>query len=683
MERTDTNPYYKYLESDFIRYIEKVQNMEKDFHPNMISEFNDIKGKLAATTADLLRLGAEYDMDEEYVNIIVNNDIYNIPIELLKSVIGENQFRLLFDNTYKTEEHSDIFPTNPVEFTANLNQQPNNPMASLLAPFYSFMQGFGNTANTMNNSYKDFNSYPKAVEEKSEDNASAILKEIASVQKKVILLEQEKNDYQKESGEYKDKLNYSSDRLKDLEAEYNTQKSLYNDLYERYKTLEGQSDNYVLQIDELNRTIDELNSTITVKSNSLNECQDSIAALEKDLEDIKSHSTEVHDSDVRSIAILETTNKNLIAEKESLVAQVKDLDSLKSQLNTLKNERNTLTNEKKQLDEKYSSCKKELDSCKNSLASTERSFNNLTEQYKASEDNVVRLTEELNAVNKEYDDFRASSNKEIEDLKISMEQEKNAILQKMESSKNGNEEQRKKIQSLQDQLTSANNEKEKLTNEMSQIKTESDKLLKASANYERMMEEAQAKIEELSVLAYFDSKTKARNANAFNKEFINENKDHIVLSLVGIRNMKKINTEHGRASGDNVIAMVAERLIKFFEGSSVYRILGDQFAIVSKDKTINQIKGQLVDVRRELGFEDISIYYGIAAGISYEGHDDIVRAAEEESMEMKKSLDSSDNELYESIRQTVSPNITQTPVTNSTNKVEEMSEEELFAFMNS
>lgn len=117
---------------------------------------------------------------------------------------------------------------------------------------------------------------------------------------------------------------------------------------------------------------------------------------------------------------------------------------------------------------------------------------------------------------------------------------------------------------------------------------------------------------ELQRLAYTDIKTDTLNSNAFNRDFV-QTSFASRLALVGIMGMKSINLTFGKSAGDKVIKNVARFLSANFKGC-VYRIIGDQFAIIETKRSFEELSASLKQIRIELEKLDIHIAYGVCDG---------------------------------------------------------------------
>ena len=108
-------------------------------------------------------------------------------------------------------------------------------------------------------------------------------------------------------------------------------------------------------------------------------------------------------------------------------------------------------------------------------------------------------------------------------------------------------------------------------------------------------------------LANIDYLTKVGNTRAYSKEKeqfqedINNGKADFAIVLCDINELKKCNDNYGHECGDRLITSTAEVLKKTFMSSNIYRIGGDEFAVIipeASERTIN-LKFELMDIEIE------------------------------------------------------------------------------------
>ena len=96
------------------------------------------------------------------------------------------------------------------------------------------------------------------------------------------------------------------------------------------------------------------------------------------------------------------------------------------------------------------------------------------------------------------------------------------------------------------------------------------------------------------------------------KEDIDANLAHFCIVICDINGLKTINDQHGHATGDVYICAMAQILMKVFGNNKVYRIGGDEFAVILKkynelEKQLEDIDAEITDFNVENDFKDCNL----------------------------------------------------------------------------
>ncbi|MBR4892727.1 MAG: GGDEF domain-containing protein [Clostridia bacterium] len=119
---------------------------------------------------------------------------------------------------------------------------------------------------------------------------------------------------------------------------------------------------------------------------------------------------------------------------------------------------------------------------------------------------------------------------------------------------------------------------------------------------DRIKENNDAK--DLETLAFTDALTGVYNRNAYNMHIQDlqkfNNELDVGIMLFDIDNFKEINDTKGHLAGDEVLKFVAGSLNSIFPQpqNAVYRIGGDEFAVIAKDTTEQEVINSLINLRR-------------------------------------------------------------------------------------
>lgn len=112
-----------------------------------------------------------------------------------------------------------------------------------------------------------------------------------------------------------------------------------------------------------------------------------------------------------------------------------------------------------------------------------------------------------------------------------------------------------------------------------------------------------------------------------------------LLALIDINDFKQVNDLHGHAAGDRCLIEFTAVLSRCFQGcAAVYRIGGDEFALLSKGRGREQFSKCLELARVEAGKKDVRFACGIA---EYDGTGDI----EETQRQIDKRMYENKSEL--------------------------------------
>lgn len=107
-------------------------------------------------------------------------------------------------------------------------------------------------------------------------------------------------------------------------------------------------------------------------------------------------------------------------------------------------------------------------------------------------------------------------------------------------------------------------------------------------------------------IAYTDELTGLNNRRALNENFLSLGKRY-TLVMIDIDYFKQFNDTYGHDLGDIVLHMVASILDGVHKGGKAFRFGGEEFTLVFKNKTVEQIKEELERLREEVESERIEV----------------------------------------------------------------------------
>ncbi len=108
-----------------------------------------------------------------------------------------------------------------------------------------------------------------------------------------------------------------------------------------------------------------------------------------------------------------------------------------------------------------------------------------------------------------------------------------------------------------------------------------------------------------------------------------DNNSHISVAMIDLDKFKPINDQHGHATGDILLQMIAKRMCDEIRDTGyIARLGGDEFAVIFNDKPVQYCREYLKTLSLQLSqpyhIEDNSYHVGISYGIAH----DIVKDAD-------------------------------------------------------
>ena len=122
-----------------------------------------------------------------------------------------------------------------------------------------------------------------------------------------------------------------------------------------------------------------------------------------------------------------------------------------------------------------------------------------------------------------------------------------------------------------------------------------DEVGSLSKSLKEMVSQLKLRIQYMNELAYFDTLTNVKNNTAYLQEvtFLKKEMDtgavDFTLFVVDVNGLKEINDHYGHDYGNKLIISAANAMIQIFGYENVFRIGGDEFAVIMKD--ISSTKG--------------------------------------------------------------------------------------------
>lgn len=120
------------------------------------------------------------------------------------------------------------------------------------------------------------------------------------------------------------------------------------------------------------------------------------------------------------------------------------------------------------------------------------------------------------------------------------------------------------------------------------------------------------------------------------------NKDYLI-SLIDVDNFKLINDKYGHDKGDEVLVTIANTIKSHLpKGCKLYRFGGDEFVVISRKSTIDELTTVFESINNELANNELRISVGIVEHKAGEDGGASLIAADKKMYENKKLLKSED-----------------------------------------
>lgn len=159
-------------------------------------------------------------------------------------------------------------------------------------------------------------------------------------------------------------------------------------------------------------------------------------------------------------------------------------------------------------------------------------------------------------------------------------------------------------------------------------------------------------MEDLRKLGYridYDDLTQVKNVGKFNRDLstFHNQLSPLTVVLIDIDFFKEHNDQFGHEAGDIVLKSIAQRLNLFFgdSQSTIYRIGGDEFALLIRGETVTRVGEKLEEMigtvhRQDILYEwnpiSVTLSIGVAQALEKEAVDDTVKRADAALYEAKE-----------------------------------------------
>lgn len=573
MEPLKENLWYQKVLSDIKKTDETKREMEHNFNPDMRDEYDDIIKEEAKQAADLLKLGADYEVTDASVTITVDEDEFTVSKDLLHDELGTDQYNLLINHGEEAkEEPAEVEDDIPLQNDQNALTMPDGTkIPSNMAPIYVMQQAMNQAMAAYTG--KPVNQMYPAQQKVQSKSLADILRSISELQAQVISIDEERNKAISASSlgnkETKEKLLALSRELEDKKAELRDANIQVTNLTEALKNRDE-------KIKDLTKTLNGHRDDLNKAYDEVKEKDAKIAEIDKVLSSTRTDLSKAL-SDVR--------------EKDAKIAEINSSRSV---------DKDTINDLKHKLDKAQS----ELESRTSALDKKDRELESRENELKSKESEIEGKDKKIESLSNEKD--RAVADKE------SAISEKDRLISKKDNEITG---LKGRISSLEQKVSKlySVDEYNKLSGKITQLQK---KLNTKEDERQQLINEKQ----ELVSKIYEDGLTGLPNDKALNKDLENLDINDPVIARINICGMEEINDANGYRSGDRVITYISEKLKNAFgNDAKVYRPMGAQFVVVGNKDA--DIRSRLETVKEQAANENVFIAYGTAEMDQENTHD--------------------------------------------------------------
>lgn len=196
---------------------------------------------------------------------------------------------------------------------------------------------------------------------------------------------------------------------------------------------------------------------------------------------------------------------------------------------------------------------------------------------------------------------------------------------------------------------------ETLHRSMVQMERDIDNYIENLDKTRKQLTSTKQEAEEMNELAHKDSLTGIRNKLAYDQEDeklrkeLKEGKNEFGIAIVDLNDLKSINDNYGHDCGNISIVKIAQIICEVFLHSPVFRIGGDEFAVILKNNDYDKIDSLIEEFNQRLKAleqEDIEPWEKVGASIGYALYDptldnsvdDVFRRADQDMYQKKKEM---------------------------------------------
>lgn len=461
------------------------------------------------------------------------------------------------------------------------------------------------------------------------NNTEDFLRSLLELQIGVTNIEAEKRELKRRCDDIAEQYNKASadltDKIKENDKERAELDKMKADLEVRTRSMDNEIAKAKRELSAgFAKEREALQGRIGDTKKRLDETMAALAEANKKAETANSHLEELKKQQTEAVDGLNKKHVAELADKTRLLEEVKKQnEELQNRLKEAEDRRIRAENDIKNQSDGANALRQKLNGKDNELSALRNENVNLKKQagevenlrkQLSDKDNIIKgLNEKVSNAEKVSGDKSKAEN----DLKEAQSRIKE-LTEKADSAE-------KNVKDLQKKLDEAKNAgNARLNDDIAKLKAENEKLTKS--------------LEDANRQAFADTLTGVKNISSFDSDFSKMNFNTMTFGIVSINGTKLVNDSFGFEYGDGMIKDVAALLADKFNKNFVYRVMGDQFYVLSRKYNPDNMTGMLEEIANTLQSRDEYISYGVAFGGNAKNKDDLIAQARTSCLEMKQSM---------------------------------------------
>lgn len=589
------------IKSSFVKDYEAMTEKKASLTPDNALDFVEAENAVVDDAIAMLRSGENAIEDGGNIVFFVNGTEYNVLADKISKKIGPEQYSMFFDDDSDEEASEEINNEKSTDHTAgNTVQGASSNLRQ---------DKRANHSEDANQNANPYMQYPQSLQMQ----ASPMMNPFAAMMTYMM------NPFM---GMYQNPMGQAEQAGRSADTAFTAQPSPIANVYADSKPVTEQADHSIGNLSGLAKSVAEIQDWAEKLEKERKSSEEHISYLKKK---IKKTSAELEEHLAREKQL----EQDISNSSQSLTDMKKQSDEMKENMSVLKNEKNSYLKQIEELKKQSDNLKQQIEAARLSADEDKKKSEGIISEYEQK----LKDAELKAAKAEEKSKDTSESDKRISELESKLK-EKDSLIDQSKKQARDAQDRLKNIQKKTDELRSELNSAKK---QLSDTETKMAGMQEVDSEKVEYYKNLEAEVKELRSVAYEDALVGTMSSNAFNRDIKNADLHNTVLARVGVRGMKEINAEYGKDSGDNALSIVAESLITAFGKESVYRVMGDNFLIMTAGTQDSEIKQDLSMIADSLAKQSIHIAYGVAVGAMVGSLPALVNAAEIAMNNMKKN----------------------------------------------